>query len=446
MNKNLDGKKIAVIGLGISNISAIKYLIKHDLKDLTVFDTRHNPPHVGDLPTGIDLRLGPISADVLVEYDMAVISPGISIYDEEISKVINAGVEVVGDIELFAREAKAPVIGITGSNGKSTVTALTGFMADTAGIKVAVGANIGVPVFDILSDEVELYVLELSSFELETTKSLKLAACTILNVSEDHLDRYHGDIEEYALAKKAIFKNCKNVIVNREDPRTYPLESELGKYNIISFGLDNRGTYGIERARDGVFLTKNKQRVINVNELRIYGVHNYLNVLACLALTDCVNISKASQIKALRRFTGLPHRCQLVKTIKKVCFYNDSKATNVASSEAAIVGLRDIHSKGILLLAGGLGKGQDFTPLKKYIGNEVKAVFCFGKDKQKLLDLNPELCINVETMEEGLNRAYEMATEGQAILLSPACASFDQFKGFEDRGQVFVELVGKLQE
>ncbi len=445
MNKNLDGKKIAVIGLGISNISAIKYLIKHDLKVLTVFDTRHNPPHVGDLPTGIDLRLGPISSEILLDYDMVVISPGISIYDEEIAKVIAAGVEVVGDIELFAREAKAPVVGITGSNGKSTVTALTGFMADSAGIKVAVGANIGVPVFDILSDDVELYVLELSSFELETTSSLKLAACTILNVSEDHLDRYHGDIEEYAKAKKRIFKNCKNIIVNREDPRTYP-DGNLDDYNVISFGLENKGTYGIEHAKDGIWLTKNRTRIINVEEMRIYGIHNYLNALACLALTECVNISKASQVKALRRFGGLPHRCQLVKNIKKVCYYNDSKATNVASTEAAIVGLRAIHSKGMILLAGGLGKGQDFTPLKKYIGKEVKKVFCFGKDKQKILDLDPELCINVETMEEALNKAYEVATEGQAVLLSPACASFDQFSGFEERGQIFVDLVGKLQE
>jgi len=446
MNKNLDGKKIAVIGLGISNISVIKYLIKHDLKALTIFDTRHNPPHVADLPNGIDLRLGPLDGDVLSDFDMVVLSPGISIYDEQIEKVIAAGVEVVGDIELFAREAKAPVIGITGSNGKSTVTSLTGFMADTAGIKVAVGGNIGVPVFDILSDDVELYVLELSSFELETTKSLKLAACTILNVSEDHLDRYHGDIEEYADAKRAIFKNCKNIIVNRDDPRTYPNQEEHGNYNIISFGLDNKGNYGIEKSKDGIFLTKNRSRIMNVEEMRIYGIHNYLNALACLALTECVNVSKSSQVKALRRFCGLPHRCQLVKTIKNVYYYNDSKATNVASAEAAIVGLRDIHSRGIILLAGGLGKGQDFNPLKKYIGKEVKKVFCFGKDKQKLLDLNSELCIDVETMEEALNKAYAEATNGQAVLLSPACASFDQFKGFEERGQIFAELVGKLQE
>ncbi len=445
MNTELNNKKVAVIGLGISNISLIKYLIKHDLKKLTIFDTRHNPPHVGDLPVGIDLRLGEIDGNTLLDFDIVVISPGISIYKPEIQAVLKAGIEVVGDVELFARVAKAPIIGITGSNGKSTVTTLVGYMADVAGIKVKIGANIGIPVFDILADDVELYVLELSSFELETTKSLKLAACTILNVSEDHLDRYHCSIEEYAQAKKAIFKHCNNVIVNRDDKRTYPNADDLDNHTIISFGLDNQ-CYGIERAVEGTYLTINQERIINVNELRVYGEHNYLNALACLALTQCVGITREAQVKALRNFSGLPHRCQLAKQIKGASYYNDSKATNVASTEAAIVGLRDLHKAGILLLAGGLGKGQDFTPLKKYLGHEVAKVFCFGKDKKQILDLSDEYCVNTETMEEALNLAYEQAKVGQAVLLSPACASFDQFTGFEQRGQIFVDLVSNLKE
>ncbi len=447
MNAQLNQKNVAVIGLGISNISVIKYLIKHDLKKLVVFDTRTNPPHVGDLPVGIDVRLGPLDAEILKQFDMVVISPGISIYDPAVESVIAAGIEVVGDIELFAREAKAPIIGITGSNGKSTVTALTGYLANASGVKVAVGANFGVPVFDILSDDVELYVLELSSFELETTRSLKLESCVILNVSEDHLDRYHGDIEEYAQAKREIFAHAKNVVVNRDDARTFPDKKDRSKYNIVSFGEDNCANgYGIDFAKDGTFLTRNKNRIINTQDLRIYGVHNYLNVLACLALTEFLEIPRANVLKALRHFSGLPHRCQLVKSIRNVYYYNDSKATNVASAEAAITGLKSIHSKGIILLAGGLGKGQDFTPLKKYIGKEVKKVYCFGKDKQKLLDLDDKCCISTETMEEALNEAYRIATEGQAVLLSPACASFDQFSGFEERGTIFAELVGKLKE
>lgn len=445
MNSQLNNKKIAVIGLGVSNISVIGYLLKHDLKKFSLYDTRMNPPHVGDLPVGVDLRLGPLNAEELKQFDMVVISPGISIYNEVIEEVASSGVEIVGDIELFAREAKAPVIGITGSNGKSTVTSLTGYIADVAHIKVAVGANFGVPVFDILSDDVELYVLELSSFELETTRSLKLDAATILNVSEDHLDRYHGSIEEYAQAKRKIFAHAKTVVVNRDDKRTYPVEPDLKNHEIVSFGLDDK-EYGLITEGYDTYLAVDGNKVLNVNEMRIYGEHNHLNALACMALADAVGISRDAQITALRNFSGLPHRCQLVKKIKGVSYYNDSKATNVASTEAAISGLKGLHKNGIILLAGGLGKGQDFTPLKRYLGHEVSAVYCFGKDKQKLLYLSDKYCFDVETMEQGLNEAYKVAKEGQAVLLSPACASFDQFKGFEQRGQVFVDLVAKLQE
>ena len=444
MNASLQHKKIAVVGLGISNISVIRYLIKHDLSMLTIFDTRSNPPHMGDLPVGLDLRLGRLDAEVLKTYDIIVISPGISIYDEAIVRSQEAGVKVVGDIELFAHEAKAPIIGITGSNGKSTVTTLTGFIADAAGINVRVGANIGTPVFDILDDKAELYVLELSSFELETVDNLKLQSCAILNVSEDHLDRYHGSLDEYAKTKQRIFKNAKQVVVNRDDLYSYPSREDRDRYRLISFGLDNTGNYGIEKDKDQIYLTRNKSIFMNVKDLRVSGMHNYVNVLAALALTEFLEIPKTVLVKALHNFSGLPHRCQLVKTVHGVAYYNDSKATNVASVVAAIEGLKDIHTRGMILLAGGLGKGQDFTPLKKYIGHEVKTVFCFGKDKDKLLDLDKDLCINVENMEEAIHKANEMATTGQAVLLSPGCASFDQFKGFEHRGHVFADIVGNL--
>ena len=443
MNSSLDHKKIAVIGLGISNISVIRYLIKHDLDKLTIYDTRDNPPNVDLLPGGIDLHLGPLNAEELKTFDMIVISPGISIYNEIIEEVAKSGIEIVGDIELFARECKAPVVAITGSNGKSTVTSLMGYIADKAGIKVAVGANIGVPVFDILSDDVELYVLELSSFELETTESLKIKAGVILNVSEDHLDRYHGSIEEYAATKKKIFKNCEHVIVNVDDARTYPDNPK--DYKISSFGV-KKADYSISNTSRGSFLNVRGRNIVNAKDMRIYGEHNQLNALACMALSDAVGIPKDAQERALKTFAGLPHRCQLVKVINEVSYYNDSKATNVASTEAALRGLRCIHKNGIILLGGGLGKGQDFTPLKKYIGKEVTDVYAFGKDAQKLLDLSDTRCHSVINMRAGLNEAFRIAKPGQAVLLSPACASFDQFKGFEDRGQIFVNMVANLTE
>lgn len=441
MNIALNGKKIAVLGLGISNIAAINYLLKHDLKKLAVFDTRENPPHIEELPVGIDFHLGPLNEEELKTYDIIVLSPGLSIFMPEIQSAKNAGVKIVGDIELFAFEAKAPVIGITGSNGKSTVTTLLGYMADKAGLHVAIGANIGNPVFNVLSDDIDLYVLELSSFELETTRSLKLRAGVILNVSEDHLDRYHGSITEYAHAKHEIFRNCEIVVTNRDDKATFN-GTNPGE---ISFGIDNT-SYGRLEENGNTYLTVNKNKFINTNEMRIYGVHNQLNALAAMALADAAGIPREAQLLALKTFSGLPHRCQLVRKLAGVNYYNDSKATNVASTEAAIMGLKDLHKNGIILLAGGLGKGQDFTPLKKYIGKEVCDVFCFGKDAQKILELSSEHCHPALNMRQALRDANAIAKPGQGVLLSPACASFDQFKGFEDRGHIFVSMVTRLLE
>lgn len=440
MNTNLNGMKVAVVGLGISNIAVIGYLLKHDLKRLSVFDTRMNPPYVDEIPRGVDLNLGPLNTEELLKFDLIVCSPGLSIHLPELEAAAQAGVRIIGDIELFAFEAKAPVIGITGSNGKSTVTALVASMADCDGLKVAVGANFGVAVFDILSSKVELYVLELSSFELETTYSLKLQAGTILNVSEDHLDRYRGDIELYARAKQQIFKNCSHIVVNRDDGRTIP---EDGKY-FASFGLNNQD-YGREVTPEGTFLTKNGRRVFNCRDLVICGTHNELNALAAMALADAAGISEKAQLEALRTFQGLEHRCQLVRVLDGVSFYNDSKATNVASAQAAIEGLCDRHPAGIILLAGGLGKGQDFSPLKQYLGSEVKKIFCFGRDADKLLALDPNYTQSALNLRQALNAAFECAEPGQAILLSPACASFDQFKGYEERGRIFVNLVMHLE-
>ena len=442
MNTALNGKKIAVVGLGVSNLSCIRYLLRHDLKKITIFDTRQQPPRLSELPSGIEVRLGELSSEVLSGYDMIVLAPGVSAYREEIVTAEKNGVEIVGDVELFAREVKAPVIGVTGSNGKSTVTALTTVMAQCAGLKTVAGANFGIPVFDILDPITDLYVLELSSFELETTKSLKLKAATILNVSEDHLDRYNGDIEQYARAKQRIFMNADGAVVNRADTRTVPFND----IKSVSFGTDAISYGRVVENGGETFLSVQGEKVLNVRDMKICGVHNELNALACMALCDVANIgiSREAQLQALKTFEGLPHRCQLVADIKGVSFYNDSKATNVGSAQAAIEGLSSRHGNGIILLAGGLGKGQDFSPLKQYLGKEVTKVYCFGKDKDKLLALDSERCIDVPDMAEALKQARNSATFGQAVLLSPACASFDQFKGFEDRGEQFVAMVQSM--
>lgn len=441
----LQGKKVAVVGLGISNIAVISYLLKHDLKQLSVFDTRPNPPYAEEVPRGVDINFGPLNAEQLSSYDMIVVSPGLALSTPELKAAADAGVQIVGDVELFAHECKAPVVAITGSNGKSTVTALIGYMYEKAGIKAAIGANFGNAVFDVLSDSIQAYVLELSSFELETTSSLKIAAGVILNVSEDHLDRYDGDIEKYAAAKHRIFAHCDKIIVNRDDKRTYPQNAAETKHIFSSFGLDGK-EYGREVTDNTVYLCVNGERVMDARDLIICGTHNELNALAAMALADAVGIPRDVQLQALKTFNGLEHRCQLVRILEGVSYYNDSKATNVASAEAAISGLCNRHKDGIILLAGGLGKGQDFTPLKRYIGKEIKKVYCFGRDADKIAALDPERCVTVMNMRMAVRMAAEEATEGQAVLLSPACASFDQFKGFDERGRVFVNLVNNINK
>lgn len=444
MNNNLNGKKIAVIGLGISNIAVISYLLKHDLKHLAVFDTRYNPPHVDELPSGLDLNLGPIDKDKLQDFDLVVISPGISIYHEAL-EAIKDKVEIIGDVELFARElkvnnSKAKIIGITGSNGKSTVTALTGHILTKCGFNTAIGANFGNAVFDILDESIDVYVLELSSFELETTKTLHLDASVILNVSEDHLDRYKGSIDLYSKAKKRIFLNSDKIIVNRDDLRTIP---DDGKY-YTSFGLDDKKGYGLKDVDGVTYITFDGKEILDCRALTIYGTHNELNVQASIALCNCLNVDKDTMYRAISSFVGLNHRCQLVRVLDGISFYNDSKATNVASAEAAIKGLASKHKNGIILLAGGLGKGQDFTPLKQYLGKEVSLIYCFGQDAAQILALDSTRCTLVMNMRQALNEAFLQAKDGMAVLLSPACASFDQFKGYEERGRVFANMVNHL--
>lgn len=446
MNANLNGLKIAVIGIGISNIATIGYLLKHDLKQLSIFDTRLNPPHIEEMPHGLDIKLGPLNGDILSQYDMLVISPGISLKTEEIAYAIEKGVEVVGDIELFAREINlnykdVKIIGITGSNGKSTVTALVGHILNMAGFKVVIGANFGNAVFDILSDDIEVYVLELSSFELETTQSLHLTACTILNISEDHLDRYDGDISLYKKAKERIFLNCNYVVVNREDKETYPNDKSKIK---ASFGFSNEN-YGTEHISKGHFLTVNQKEYFNTDLLTIFGKHNELNALASIALAKSLNIDDEIIKEALASFVGLDHRCQKVRTLDGIDFFNDSKATNVASTIAAIEGLANKYKNGIYLLVGGIGKGQDFSPLKKYLNKEVKHIYCYGRDAVLFKALSEDKCTQLLNLKMALNNAFEKAPIGSAILLSPSCSSFDQFTGYEERGRIFANMVNNLE-
>lgn len=421
------GKLITIIGLGTTGLSCVDFFADKQAK-VRVIDTRQNPAGADKLPKAIPLHTGGLNLEWLLTSDLIAISPGLALATPEIQQAIAAGVEVVGDIELFCREAKAPIIAITGSNGKSTVTALTTEMAKQAGVKVGMGGNIGVPALSLLKDDYELYVLELSSFQLETTHSLKAKSATILNISEDHMDRYNS-LEDYRQAKLKIYQHAECVIVNGEDRQTYP---EQAVKNLKSFAEHN-ADYSL---RNGA-LFAGDEKIIETADMQIKGRHNEMNALAAMALADMAGVSRVGIVNALQRYSGLDHRFQPVPTNDGVRWINDSKATNVGSTVAALHGLQVDGT--LYLLLGGDGKGADFSELKPLINRENIVCYCFGRDGAELAKLTQNSVV-VETMQQAVEAIRPQLKAGDMVLLSPACASLDQFPNFEVRGKQFAQL------
>lgn len=421
-------KTITIIGLGTTGLSCVDFF-KDKQATLRVIDTRVNPAGTDKLPADIPLHKGGLNREWLLSSDLIVISPGLALATPEIQEAIKAGVEIVGDIELFCREANVPIIAITGSNGKSTVTSLVAEMAKQAGIKVGMGGNIGVPALSLLNGGFDLYVLELSSFQLETTYSLNAKSATILNVSEDHMDRYDNKLENYRQAKLRIYENAENVIVNGEDPLTFP---EQAGGNVVKFA-ENHADYTACNGK----LYANGEEVIAIDEMLIKGRHNVMNALAAIALADKAGVLREGIVKALKTYGGLPHRFQAVKTNDGVRWVNDSKATNVGSTVAALHGL---EVQGTLyLLLGGDGKSADFSELKPLINKPNIVCYCFGQDGAELAKLSTQSVL-VETMYQAVEQIRMKLKAGDMVLLSPACASLDQFKNFEHRGEEFAKL------
>lgn len=432
------GKKVVIIGLGMTGLSCVDFFMARGVTP-RVMDTRVAPAGLDKLPEAVERYVGGLNDDWLLTADLIIASPGIALAHPSLSDAADAGVEIVGDIELFCREAQAPIIAITGSNGKSTVTSLVGEMAKTAGLNVGVGGNIGLPALMLLDPERELYVLELSSFQLETTSSLQAVAATILNVTEDHMDRYPLGLQQYRAAKLRIYENAQACIVNADDALTMPVRGADDR--CISFGVDV-GDYHLNRQQGETWLRVKGEKVLNVKEMKISGQHNYSNALAALALADAAGLPRASSLKALTTFTGLVHRFQQVLEHNGVRWINDSKATNVGSTEAALNGL---HLDGTLyLLLGGDGKSADFTPLSRYLTGDNIRLYCFGRDGAQLAALRPDSAVQTETMEQAMRQIAPQLKEGDMVLLSPACASLDQFKNFEQRGDIFARLAKEL--
>ncbi|KOC88914.1 UDP-N-acetylmuramoyl-L-alanine--D-glutamate ligase [Winslowiella iniecta] len=432
------GRKVVIIGLGLTGLSCVDFFLAQGVTP-RVMDTRLSPPGLDKLPETVERHLGSLDDGWLQAADLIIASPGMALAHPSLMDAAAAGVEIIGDIELFCREAKAPIVAITGSNGKSTVTTLVGEMAKAAGWAVGVGGNIGLPALTLLQHPAQLYVLELSSFQLETTHSLKAAAATILNVTEDHMDRYPLGLQQYRAAKLRIYEHAAVCVVNADDALTMPVRG--ADKRCISFGADV-GDYHLNRQQGSTWLRANGEKVLSADEMNLVGQHNYTNALAALALADAVGLPRATSLKALTTFSGLAHRFQLAWQHNGVRWINDSKATNVGSTEAALNGLK---LEGTLwLLLGGDGKSADFSPLARYLQGDNVRVYSFGRDAAALAELRPEISVRTETLQQAMEQIAAQVQPGDMVLLSPACASLDQFRNFEQRGDLFVQLAKEL--
>ncbi len=438
----------AVIGLGITGFSLARYLQRKAIP-FVMFDTRENPASLAEFQAqfpGVSCELGALDAQALTQFERIIVSPGVPLSEPAIVAASEAGIPVIGDIDLFASEAAAPIAAITGSNAKTTVTTLLGEMAKAAGKNVSVGGNIGRPALDLLEDDaVDLYVLELSSFQLESVQELRASVATVLNISADHMDRY-PDLQAYVVAKQRIYFAAENIVMNREDPLTQPpLASGVSAY---SFGLDRADRFGFGlMVRDGVEqIAYEFKPLMPLSELNMPGRHNAANALAALALGHALKLPMDAMLSSLKTFSGLDHRCQWVRSLDGVDYFNDSKGTNIGATQAALVGLSK-DPANIVLIAGGVGKGADFTALRKEVKAHVKHAVLIGRDAMEIQSALGDAASmhQAESLDGAVNLARSLASSGDTVLLSPACASFDMFSGFEQRGQAFVSAVEALQ-
>lgn len=434
-----------VIGLGLSGLSCARYLAACGER-VAVADTRSEPPQLTALREAlpdVPVYLGDLATAPLHNAARLVISPGLSLKDPAIAAAARAGCEILGDIELFCRVVRAPIVAVTGANGKSTVTTLVAEMARMAGRRVAAGGNLTPPALDLLdAREPDLYVLELSSFQLETTHSLDAVAAVVLNITADHMDRYR-DMAEYQAAKARIYFGHGVMVINLDDPLVAALRYP-GR-DTLMFTLADPGTradtFGV---RDG-WLVRGEQRLLPVLEVRLPGAHNLANALAALALGSAIDLPLVAMLEVLRQFTGLPHRCQWVANKRGADWYDDSKGTNVGASVAAIRGLAG--NDDVVLIAGGDGKGADFSDLAEAARGRLRAAVLLGRDADKLAAVLEGVVpvTLVADMPAAVSAAAEQARPGDKVLLSPACASLDMFRDYRHRGEVFTAAVKELR-
>ena len=433
-----------IVGLGRTGLSCVRYLAARG-ESFVVTDSRREPPELQQIRTlapHAEVKVGGFAPELLDRAALVIVSPGVAVREPFLQEATRRAIPIVGDIELFARAAKAPIAAITGTNGKSTVTTRVAVMAEAAGRKTLAGGNLGRPALDLLSEPTpELYVLELSSFQLETTQSLRCAAAAVLNVTSDHMDRYDG-MDDYAAAKARLFVGATVAIVNLDDPYVRAMPTHAAR--VISFSLDAERGANFYPLRDGddLYLMRGPQRIVGMSELKITGAHNAANALAALAMCEALGLPLLPCVKALRAFSGLPHRSQWVADVAGVRYVDDSKGTNVGATLAAVAGMEG----PLVVIAGGQGKGQDFTPLADAFRGKVRDVILIGQDAAALDAVLSDVCQTERAadMDHAVRLAAHVARPGDTVLLSPACASLDMFRDYAHRGDVFAEAVRGL--
>lgn len=459
---NLKGRRVLVLGMGETGLSIVKWLSRQEAI-IRVADNRLAPPHLDSIMTLIpagDIFTGPFESKIFETIEIIAMSPGVPLSDPHVQNAISSGVPVVGDMALFgsaleqSNTENAKVLAITGTNGKTTVTAMVGAMVKAAGLDVAVAGNIGPAVLDVLMQRLDsgkmpqTWVLEVSSFQLELTDWLNADVAAVLNLSEDHLDRYR-DMQEYIRAKARIFNHEKPAesvqVLNRDDK--FSLSMRLTGRKQITFGLSEpaaEADFGVFRGDDAIWLMEGGKRLMKTSDLKLNGLHNTANALAALAICRAAAMPVEPLLSALREFKGLPHRMEIVAAFCDVTFMDDSKSTNVGSTVAALNGLQG----NVVLIAGGDGKGQDFTLLRQAVAEGARAVVLIGRDAGKIAAALSDCDVTVQfaqTMNDALQKSFLLAHPGDVVLLSPACASLDMFRNYVHRAEVFVAAVRDME-
>ena len=440
-------RQTLVVGLGQTGLSCVRFLVSKGC-NVAVIDSRENPPGLEILQTefpDVAVFTGGFDQQAFTSAQQLVVSPGVSLKEKQIQAALHRGLPVLSDIELFATYAKAPIVAITGTNGKSTVTSLVGLMAVKAGKNVKIGGNFGTPALELLDEnnEADLYVLELSSFQLDTTYHMNAAVSVVLNISPDHMDRYES-LQDYIASKQKIFNGNGVMIINRDDHEVASMINSNRKTKTFGLGEPSNKEFGIRNRKGGYWLVYGDKDLISASDLLVRGKHNLSNALAALAIGRATKFPLPAMLEALRTFRGLPHRMQWVAEINHVNWYNDSKATNPGATISALRGL----TESVVLIAGGDGKGADFSSIREVVVHHCRTVVLIGRDAPQIENVLSGLValVNANDIKDAVHKASELAQPGDMVLLSPACASFDMFTDYQARGEAFIKAVQELPE